>query len=141
MSAMRYSGELRIRVTYLEPWAAGTPAPAGRSTRLHGEYRCFIRGPKGTVGKTIHVSAPVVIMSAVDSAVAFDEAARAALSFAFSTGWPVDSHAANDEAGYYIGRSPARAWPADGATIPAPAPEGCEDLPPVLDPSNVQVQS
>jgi hypothetical protein len=90
MSTMRYSGSLSIRITYLEPWGAGTPAPAGRSTRINGEYRCFIRSiDKNAQGVTIHVGAPAVLSHAVDSPEAFDDAAHAALSLALAEGWPV----------------------------------------------------
>jgi hypothetical protein len=113
MSTMRYSGEIRIRITYLEPWAAGTPAPAGRSTYVNGEYRCFLSVVGGS-DVTIHVGAPNVLSRAVDSPKAFDEVAQAALSFAFDDGWPVEAHAAvdgDDYVGWHIGRSPANDYP------------------------------
>jgi hypothetical protein len=77
---MRYSGAIAIRVTYLEPWCAGTPAPAGRSTRANGEYRCFLKASGYSV--TIYVGAPAVLSLAVDSREAFDDAALASISFA-----------------------------------------------------------
>lgn len=159
MSAMRYSGELRIRVTYLEPWGAGTPAPAGRSTRPHGEYRCYIsvgsvgvgsggnswikRDGKKACGAKIIVGAPAVLSHAVDSPEAFDNAAATALSFAHDEGWPVESHAAYDAelTDWHIGRSPAKARPLEPSdstreTLASPPPDGC--LPPVLDPSEAR---
>jgi hypothetical protein len=111
MSTMRYSGEIRIRITYLEPYLAGDGAPAGRSTMSNGEYRCFLREPDG-MGTTIHVGAPAFLTHAVDSPEAFDAVARAALSFAHNAGWPVEAHAPwVDGAAWHIGRSPAKAWP------------------------------
>jgi hypothetical protein len=110
MATMRYSGEIRIRVTYLEPYLAGDKCPAGRSTMSNGEYRCFLRGPTD-MGTTIHVGAPAFLTHAVDSPEAFDAAARVALSFAHNDGWPVEAHAPwVDGAAWHIGRSPAKAW-------------------------------
>jgi hypothetical protein len=105
MSTMRYSGKIRIRITYLEPWAAGTPAPAGRSTRLNGEYRCFLRADGYAATATIIVGAPAHLTNTVDSPEAFDGAAEAAIGFAEDEygGWA--DLAAYNEDGYHIARS------------------------------------
>lgn len=109
MSTMRYSGEIRIRITYLEPWGAGTPAPAGRSTMSNGEYRCFLRAGEHTA--TIHVGAVVIHGSGigVDSPEAFDDAAGAAISFADdehgSIGWREKCAYDHEGNGYHIARN------------------------------------
>lgn len=77
---MRYSGNITVRVTYLEPYLAGDACPANRSTRLNGEYRCFVKSPDRSL--TIVVGAPNVLSNSVDSPEAFDDAARAAIAFA-----------------------------------------------------------
>lgn len=109
MSTMRYSGNISIRVTYLEPWGAGTPAPVGRSTRINGEYRCFLRHPCGARA-TVHVGAPDALRHAVDSPLAFDDAAKASMSFAAHDDdfdwWGSASH---DVDGVVISRTTGRA--------------------------------
>lgn len=117
MSTMRYSGEIRIRITYLEPWGAGTPAPAGRSTHRNGEYRCFLNVVGGS-NAVYHVGTPDVLSLAVDAPAAFDAVAHAALSFANEDGWPVEAHAASSIEGevfacWHVGRSRAKAWPSE----------------------------
>jgi hypothetical protein len=107
MSALRYSGALTIRVTYLEPWGAGTPPPAGRTTNSNGEYRCFLRGPKGKI--TVYVGAVIVGGSGigVDSPEAFDDAAGAAISFADDEqvgNWREQASYNIDGNGYHIAR-------------------------------------
>jgi hypothetical protein len=105
MATMRYSGEIRIRITYIDHAQGGAV----------GYYRCFLRGPTD-VGTTIHAGAPPFLTYAVDSPEAFDAAARAALSFAHNDGWPVEAHAPwVDSTGWHIGRSPAKAWPKESA--------------------------
>ena len=112
MSAIRYSGTIRIRITYLEPYLAGDKCPAGRSTRLNGEYRCFLRADGYTA--TIIVGAPAVLSHAVDSPEAFDDAARAAIAFAddearhgrHSLTWGDIAAVDDDGTGYLIARNP-----------------------------------
>ena len=103
MSTLRYSGEIRIRVTYLD--GSLTTAP---------RYRCFLRGP-GDLTATIIVNAPAYLSHAVDSPEAFDDAAHAALSFAENDDrdWSVHAHAAfkADGTGWHVGRTPSAAWP------------------------------
>lgn len=75
MSALRYSGDARVRVTYLDtaalPW----------SWYRNGGYRCFVRTDSGATYSCV-VGAPQILEHAVDSPEAFDDAAKAALSFA-----------------------------------------------------------
>ena len=108
MSALRYSGQIRIRITYLEPWGAGTPAPAGRSTRVNGEYRCFLQANGARV--TIHVDTPAYLLCAVDSPEAFDGAAHAAIAFAEDEypdhGWGEWAKTKEDGTGWAIVRKP-----------------------------------
>jgi hypothetical protein len=66
MSAIRYTGQITIRVTYVD---------------ARGAYRCALRGPDN-MRHTIYVTAPVASRIAVDSSEAFDYAARAAVAFA-----------------------------------------------------------
>jgi hypothetical protein len=97
MSTMRYSGKIRIRITYID-------APQGGTC---GYYRCFLRavGFHQGEGRTIQVGAPAHLTNAVDSPEAFDDAARAAIAFAQdeNPGW--DDLAAHNEDGYHIARS------------------------------------
>jgi len=72
MSAIRYSGDARVRVTYVEPQAGEIG---------NGSYRCFVRTSGGEKYSCI-VGAPAFLDHAVDSPEAFDGAARAALAFA-----------------------------------------------------------
>lgn len=74
MSAMRYSGDARVRVTYLD-------TPDGLPENRNGGYRCFVRTDAGET-YTCVVGAPQVLEHAVDSPEAFDDAAKAALAFA-----------------------------------------------------------
>ena len=108
MSAVRYSGNLTVRVTYLESYLAGDKCPANRSTRPHGEHRCFVKSPDRSV--TIIVGAPGVLSHSADSPKAFDEAAQAAIAFASHE----DSHYGElaywNARGIVIGRRPERRW-------------------------------
>lgn len=99
MSAIRYSGALRIRVTYTEDWTKG---PA--------EYRCHISCPsvRGRAPVTIYVHPKTFETHARDSSVAFDEIAHAALTFAANEGWPIESYAQGDTGGWAIQRKPSR---------------------------------
>lgn len=66
MAAFRYSGDVRGRLTYLDTKAC---------------YRVFLTRPNGAESRQF-VGEPVVLQCAVDSPEAFDEAFRAAISFA-----------------------------------------------------------
>jgi hypothetical protein len=99
MSTYRYSGEIRIRITYLA------------DTNPNGRYRCFLQA-KGGAHTSIYVNLRTSILAhAVDSPEAFDEVARAAIAFAQDdvsddgddTGW--DNLAAHNEDGYHVARS------------------------------------
>jgi hypothetical protein len=79
MSTLRYSGDIRIRVTYHDRrfedvYEDGTPR------NPNGFYRCFLRASNNTT--TIIVGAPAFLSQAVDSPEAFSDAARAAVAFA-----------------------------------------------------------
>ena len=106
MSTMRYSGEIRIRITYIATAGIGLGglAPQGGTS---GYYRCFLRavGFRQGEGRTIQVGAPAHLTNAVDSPEAFDDAARAAIAFAQdeNPGW--DDLAAYNEDGYHVARS------------------------------------
>jgi hypothetical protein len=97
MSALRYSGALRIRVTYVDPKAG---------------YRCAISGDG--IRRTIWVGAPNCLSHAVDSSEAFDETAHAALSFADDEDSGIGDKAAATPEGWHIGRSGPNAWPRKG---------------------------
>jgi hypothetical protein len=102
MSAIRYSGELRIRVTLLDITDSN-----GRY-----QYRCHVRGPADA--KTVFVGSPASIGHAIDSTEAFDSVAHAAISFADDAGSDTfSSRAATkvDGSGWHIGRNAKAAWP------------------------------
>lgn len=120
VSAFRYSGAIRIRVTYKDPKPAhvfrdGTPR------HPNGYYVCTLREFEtakegfGTVKarKIVIVGAPAFLPrgQAVDSPEAFDSAARAALAFAYDDDSSWGDHAASDDSGYHLGRNPEDAWP------------------------------
>lgn len=120
MSTLRYSGEIRIRVTYLE---------AHRGGGNNGAYRCYLRGPGG-MATTVIVGAPAYLSHAVDSPEAFDEAAHASIGFADDSDEEKEErlscyHWANiaahkaDGSGWHVGRSEKQAWPDE------PSPRGC----------------
>jgi hypothetical protein len=93
MSAIRYSGALRIRITFV-----GKSPP---------EYRCHISCPStpGQLPCRIYVHPNEAKMHAVDSPEAFDAVAKAALSFALDEHWPITEYAASDGDGWIISRS------------------------------------
>lgn len=99
-SAVRYSGELVLRVSWKE-----RPGPNGTYT-VH-----ISRGGKKL--STQHVGAPASLSHAVDSSKAYDEAAHAAISFSDED---VQEYAASDEKGqgWHIGRSVTAKWPKAG---------------------------
>jgi hypothetical protein len=114
MSTLRYSGEIRIRVTYLDH---------AKPLRPNGRYRCFLRGPGG-MRTTIIVGAPAFLSHGVDSPEAFDDAARSALAFADHEDCDTPScdgsrcdtwsrHTAwnADGSDRHVGRTLANAWP------------------------------
>ena len=116
MSTLRYSGEIRIRVTYLD-WRPGELFIDGTPRNPNGRYRCFLKGPGG-MRTTIVVCAPAFLSVGVDDPEAFDDAARAAIAFADNTPDDVDGPAWNDVSafkidgsGWHIGRTIAEAWP------------------------------
>ena len=115
MATLRYSGELRIRITYID-WKQSDVFADGTPRNRNGQYRCYLNVADGQ-GKTIYVGAPAHLSHAVDSPEAFDDTARAALAFADDDGWPVESHAAFDETGYFVGRSKETAWPKEKASV------------------------
>jgi len=110
MSTLRYSGSLRIRVTYVEyngeTFSDGTP----RSP--NGQYRCYIKDTNGgTPFKiTVWVGTPAYLEHAVDSPESFDSAAHAALSFADDDNGRVSDRAAHTGSGWHIGRSITDVW-------------------------------
>jgi hypothetical protein len=98
MSTMRYSGEIRIRITYID-------APQGNVSR---HYRCSLRAGKQTT--TIRVGAPAYLTHTVDAPAAFDDAARTAIAFADADRadgddgfW--DQRAAHNDDGYHVARN------------------------------------
>lgn len=110
MSTLRWSGEIRIRITYLEK-ATGKIMPDGRIATMgtpNGKYRCYLITTENKVPEreTIIVGAPTFLSHAVDSPRAFDEAAKAALAFACNDStidW--SAYAAFDDDGYFVSRS------------------------------------
>lgn len=121
MSALRYSGEIRIRVTYRDArrddvYIDGTPR------NPNGSYRCYLRGPVGARA-TIIIGAPTFLPHGVDSPKAFDDAARAALAFAEAEAdeaqraggdyesWGNRCAWVSDLSDRHVGRTEAHAWP------------------------------
>jgi hypothetical protein len=103
MSTLRYCGEIRIRITYLE-----------RGPHRNGSYRCYLTAPGGAK-VTIIVGAPAYLSHGVDSSEAFDETAHAAISFADNepesdADWSSAAAVKADGTGWLIGRSEATAW-------------------------------
>ena len=97
MSALRYCGAVRIRVTYLELRQADTRAP-------NGSYRCHITCGADSV--TQYVGAPLCLSGAVDSPEAFDSAAHAALSFTEVAASWITENADYTDQGWAIRRKP-----------------------------------
>lgn len=75
--AKRYSGDVSGRVTYRDP------SPG--SHLRNGDYKVSLSS--GGKRKVIYVGAPAYLSHAVDSAKAYDEAFRAAMSFADDMGF------------------------------------------------------
>lgn len=102
--ALRFSGNIRIRITYKDA------KPGDRA--VNGSYRCTLAKLDGArvVDRTlVVVNAPASLSHAVDSSMAYDATAKAALAFA-PDAW-TEGEAAFDESGFFVGRSPANAWP------------------------------
>lgn len=80
MSTQRYSGSVRVRVTYVEP-RCSTPEERRIQDRYpHGQYRCVV--VLGETKRTVWTAPPACLPCAVDSPEAFDGAASAAIAFA-----------------------------------------------------------
>ena len=79
MSTYRYSGQIRIRITYRD--SALEFINDGTRNFPNGSYRCFLHSDTGFT-TTVIVGAPAFSSHAVDSPEAFDEVARAAIAFA-----------------------------------------------------------
>ena len=100
--AIRYSGGLKINVIY----------------RDNGDYRAVITeyGPRRSLQREVHIIRPATSGFgrgvAYDSPQAYDEMAHAALSFADDEEWVSELAAYTPTGqGWYIGRTPAQAWP------------------------------
>lgn len=105
MSALRYSGDVRVRVTYFDP-KSGDVFSDGTPRHPNGSYCCRIVTP-GVRGLRVFVGAPAHLEHAVDSPEAFDCAARAALAFADEElGGDLASHCEFDDAGVHVRRMP-----------------------------------
>lgn len=102
MSTLRYSGEIRIRITYLD--AHGEVFIDGTPRAPNGKYRCFLQA-KGGARTTVYVGAPASLSHAVDSPEAFDDTAHAAIAFANDEDSQWGDYAASNEDGYHIVRS------------------------------------
>lgn len=105
MSTYRYSGRLRIRVTYVDPKAGD----------MHnGQYRCTVAVP-GLKHYRVWVGAPAYLEHAVDSPEAFDGAAHAAISFADADDSSVGESASSTREGdgWHVGRSEREAYPSE----------------------------
>jgi hypothetical protein len=108
MATLRYSGEIRIRLTYIDP-KPGDVYADGTFRNPHGKYRCYLSRENGA-NATIYVGAVLEHGSGigVDSPEAFDSAAGAAISFAEDeeSGWSDHAAYAEDGSGYCIARKP-----------------------------------
>jgi hypothetical protein len=80
MSTQRYSGSVRVRVTYLDPRCGTDEERRIMSRYPHGRYRCVV--VLGETKRTVWVGPPASLEHAVDCPQAFDEAASAAIKFA-----------------------------------------------------------
>lgn len=97
MSAVRYSGDVTVRVTYLDR-RHGSP---------NGHYWCVVSAHG--LSHAFSIQPPVVLSHPVDSSEMFDDVARSAIAFAEHDGVDVQK-AAWTEHGVHVGRSKARAW-------------------------------
>lgn len=122
MTAIRYSGNVTIRVSYFDndrsTYLDGTPR------NPNGFYRCSLARTvnpgtqwESTALRAVTVGAPNFLSHAVDCSEAFDDSARAALAFANDDDSSWGEAAAYDLIGsdYHVGRSSKMAWPAMAA--------------------------
>lgn len=122
VSTYRYSGAVRIRVTYLPP----NPAEAfadGTPRHPNGSYRCALAcfTPAGQWNETVYhrarvrVGAPACLSHAVDSPEAYDDAASAALSFASydDSEWGDKATHNRELSAWHVGRAPSTRWPSN----------------------------
>jgi hypothetical protein len=95
MTATRYSGKLTVRMTYLDSEA---------------QYRCVVSysDANGSGWTTLYVRPPALLRNAVDSPIAFDETAHAALSFASEDHDWVERYADFNDGGWAINRKDTR---------------------------------
>jgi hypothetical protein len=112
VSALRYSGEVTIRVTWIDKV----------DVRPHGgHYRCTLSRIESNrrVTTTQYVGAPACLTHAIDCSEAFDDTAHAALSFASNretaedddpNGWAEVAAYKADGSGWLIARAPAKRW-------------------------------
>ncbi|MDP3766895.1 MAG: hypothetical protein Q8S13_02675 [Dehalococcoidia bacterium] len=94
-TATRYSGRATIRCRYIEPTT--------QSTNRNGKYRCTISVGGRRVSEQM-VGAPNYLRHAVDSPIAFDDAARAACAFASMDGHLDDGQLDYDGMGIAVQR-------------------------------------
>jgi len=107
MSALRYSGEIRIRVTYRD--SDGETYSDGTFRHPNGFYRCILTC--GNERAKIIVGAPAFLSHAVDSSEAYDDVARAAIAFADDESgvWGERASYAADGSDWHVGRTLADA--------------------------------
>ncbi len=103
--ATRYSGEITVRVLWVDKAQSGPHGGYYKTTVSHGKKNVW----SGTVNAPAHLS------HGVDSHEEYDDTARAALSFADHDGADVSQYAALDESGWFVSRSKAKRW---GAPTP-----------------------
>lgn len=87
--AKRYSGQLIVDIAWHDS---------------KQEYRASVSYPGGH--KTVCVGPPGVLTKAVDSSIAYDEAAAAAISFASEDDPEIGELADHTDKGLFIGRKP-----------------------------------
>jgi len=95
MAAIRYSGRATLRLTYRDATS---------------DYRVSINSD-GLPSEVVIVGEPATLTHAVDSPEAFDDAARAAISFAESLG----ESCSYDDAGPFVARKRAECWTSAGS--------------------------
>lgn len=116
--SVRYSGVVTIRITYRDA-STSDVYPDGTPRNFNGTYRCVLSRPKpqGSRTKTyrhvVIVGAPAFLSHAVDSVQAFDDAARAALSFGSHDDSDWGENAWQTDSGWHVGRSKNDAYAGD----------------------------